>query len=47
MHRSSWKPIVSAAGRGTVTLVYSSHDTEPNNAVALRQYLLPRVRRRA
>jgi uncharacterized protein YeaO (DUF488 family) len=45
--RDSWKPIVSAAKRGTVTLVYSSHDTEHNNAVALRQYLLPKVRRRA
>ena len=36
----AWQPIVSAARRsGTVTLVYSSHDTEHNNAVALRDYL--------
>ena len=35
----AWEPIVSAARRGTVTLVYSSHDTEHNNAVALREYL--------
>ena len=42
----SWRPIVSAAKRGGVTLVYSSRDTEHNNAVALRQYLLPKVRRR-
>jgi uncharacterized protein YeaO (DUF488 family) len=27
---------VSAARRGTVTLVYSSRDTEHNNAVALK-----------
>ena len=35
----TWKPIVSAARRGPVTLVYSSHDTDHNNAVALQQYL--------
>jgi len=30
----AWQPIVTAARRGPVTLVYSSHDTEHNNAVA-------------
>ena len=35
----TWKPILSAARRGRVTLVYSSHDTEHNNAVVLRDYL--------
>jgi uncharacterized protein YeaO (DUF488 family) len=40
----AWQPIVSAARRGPVTLVYSSHDTEHNNAVALQKYL---SRRRA
>jgi uncharacterized protein YeaO (DUF488 family) len=35
----SWRSIVSLARRGTVTLVYSSHDEEHNNAVALREYL--------
>ena len=35
----AWEPIASAARRGRVTLVYSSHDTEHNNAVALQQYL--------
>jgi uncharacterized protein YeaO (DUF488 family) len=35
----TWRPIVSAARRGRVTLVYSSHDTEHNNAVALQQFL--------
>ena len=43
----AWQPIVSAARRGTVTLVYSSHDAEHNNAVALQQYLRAQVRRRA
>ena len=35
----AWRPIVSAARRGTVTLVYSSRDDQHNNAVALREYL--------
>ena|SRR5688572_27764330 len=35
----AWRPILSAARRGRVTLVYSSHDTQHNNAVALQQYL--------
>ena len=35
----SWQPIVTAARRGMVTLVYSSHDEEHNNAVALKEYL--------
>jgi uncharacterized protein YeaO (DUF488 family) len=42
----AWQPIVSAARRGRVTLVYSSHDTEHNNAVALQQYVQKRPRRR-
>ena len=33
------KPIQRGAERGRVTLVYSSHDTEHNNAVALREFL--------
>ena len=40
----AWRPIVSAARHGTVTLVYSSHDTEHNNAVALQQYLQAKPR---
>ena len=35
----AWQPIVSAARHGSVTLVYSSHDTEHNNAVALKEYI--------
>ncbi len=38
-HPDAWQPIVDAAGRGLVTLLYSSHDTEHNNAVALKQFL--------
>jgi uncharacterized protein YeaO (DUF488 family) len=32
-------PILEAAHKGTVTLLYSSHDKEHNNAVALREFL--------
>ena len=35
----AWLPILSSARRGTVTLVYSSHDVAHNNAVALQEYL--------
>ncbi|MEX2264279.1 MAG: DUF488 domain-containing protein [Bryobacteraceae bacterium] len=35
----TWEPILLSARKGTVTLVYSSHDTEHNNAVALREYI--------
>lgn len=35
----AWQPILKAAERGTVTLLYSSHDAEHNNAVALSSYL--------
>jgi len=36
---SAWRPIIEAARKGTVTLIYSSHDTELNNAVALQEFL--------
>jgi uncharacterized protein YeaO (DUF488 family) len=42
----SWRPLLSAVTRRTVTLVYSSHDEEHNNAVALRDYLQTKQRRR-
>lgn len=35
----AWEPILKTAEHGTVTLLYSSHDTEHNNAVALKRYL--------
>ena len=40
----SWRPILAAARRGVVTLVYSSHDEEHNNAVALKEYLRAKQR---
>lgn len=35
----AWQPIVAAARHGTVTLVYSSHDIQHNNAIALQEYM--------
>lgn len=42
----AWRPLLAAARRGRVTLVYSSHDTQHNNAVALKDYLEAHDRRR-
>ena len=42
----SWRPILSAARGHVVTLVYSSHDEEHNNAVALKEYLQAKRRGR-
>lgn len=38
-HPDAWRPLLEAAQRGTVTLVFSSRDTSHNNAVALKDYL--------
>ena len=35
----AWRPILSAARHGPVTLLYSAHDTEHNGALVLRDYL--------
>ena len=35
----AWKPILEAAKRGRVTLLYSSRDTEHNNALVLKSFL--------
>ncbi|MBP9914524.1 MAG: DUF488 domain-containing protein [Opitutaceae bacterium] len=37
---AAWQPILDAAKQGPVTLLFSSHDTEHNNVVALRAFLL-------
>jgi len=42
-----WEPLIAAARRGRVTLVYSSHDSEHNNAVALREFLQQRLGKKA
>lgn len=38
-----WEPILQAASQGHITLLFSSHDGEHNNAVALREYLLGKI----
>jgi uncharacterized protein YeaO (DUF488 family) len=40
---ASWQPLVAAARKGRVTLLFSSHDAEHNNAVALKGYLESKV----
>lgn len=42
----AWQPLLEASRQGTVELVYSSRDTEHNNAVALRDYLQSKLRRK-
>jgi len=37
------QPIADAARRGNVTLLYSAHDAEHNNALALQEYLSQRL----
>jgi uncharacterized protein YeaO (DUF488 family) len=34
-----WQPILEAAQRGDVTLLYSARDTEHNSAVLLKEFL--------
>lgn len=36
---NGWQPLVEAARRGKVTLLYAAHDGEHNNAVVLKEYL--------
>ena len=36
---ANWQPILDAAQKKTVTLLFSSHDAEHNNVVALADYL--------
>ena len=43
---SGWEPIRKAAAHGNTTLIYSTHDTEHNNAVALRDYVLSKMGRK-
>ncbi len=44
---TAWVPLLEAAREGDVILEYSSRDTEHNNAVALRAYLLAKLKGKA
>ena len=37
--RDAIEPLLDAARRGNITLLYSAHDTSHNNAMALKEYL--------
>jgi len=43
----AWTPILEASTKGAVTLLYSAHDVEHNQAIALRDYLVRRSKDRA
>ena len=45
-HPEAWQPVLDAARKGDVTLLFSSRDAEHNNVVALHQYLESRCQRR-
>jgi uncharacterized protein YeaO (DUF488 family) len=42
---AAWRPILEAAARGHVTLLYSARDTVHNGAVVLQEYLGERAKR--
>lgn len=46
-HPDTWLPIIDAAQKGKVTLLFSSHDTEHNNVIALKAYLESRQKKGA
>jgi len=42
---AAWQPLIEAARKKTITLVYSSRETEINNAVALAEFLNAKLKR--
>ncbi|MDR3095548.1 MAG: DUF488 family protein [Paraburkholderia sp.] len=42
---AAWEPIVEASKARPVVLLFSSHDTEHNNAAVLRDYLMKKRRK--
>jgi uncharacterized protein YeaO (DUF488 family) len=45
-HGPAWQPLLDAAREGDVTLLYSAHDAEHNNALVLKAYLEERLTRK-
>ena len=45
-HPETWQPLVAAAKRGRVILLFAAKDTEHNNAVALKRFLEQKLGRR-
>jgi len=44
-HPAAWAPLVKAARRGRVTLLFSSKELAHNNAVALKDYIESRLKK--
>ncbi len=42
-HPEAWGPLLATAKKSDVTLLFSSHDAEHNNVVALKRYLEDRT----
>ena len=42
-NHAAWQPLTDAAKQGDITLLYSAHDTEHNDAVVLKAYLEERL----
>ena len=40
----TWQPLLEAARKGDITLLYSARETERNNALTLRAYLEKRLK---
>ena len=38
-HEGAWQPLLTAARRGRVTLIYAAHDVAHNGAIALKAFL--------
>jgi uncharacterized protein YeaO (DUF488 family) len=45
-HARAWQPLLEAARNGNVTLLYSAHDIQHNNAIALKSYLEAKLKKR-
>jgi uncharacterized protein YeaO (DUF488 family) len=43
----AWEPLLQAARQGDIVLLYSTRETEHNNAVALKTYLEKKLKRKS
>lgn len=43
---AGWRPLLAAAHRAKITLIYSARDPKHNNAVALKSYLESKLKRK-
>ena len=40
----TWQPLLAAAKKGNLTLLFSAHDLEHNNAIVLKSFLEKRIK---